>query len=114
MKSFFGEGTNALVIKQDYSEIKKGQIILFTNDKGKVVCHRAEQLVFNKLNKTYVWETKGFNNNFTDLSYVTKDNFIGVVYILFYDVKRAGLKIKLFKGKEEIIGKIAYALETRE
>jgi len=73
------DGTVIVLKKVDFSELKAGMDVAYTNRKGEQIVHK---LVRKKGNG---WVAKGINNSYEDPDLVTKKNLIGVLYGIFYN-----------------------------
>lgn len=62
-----------IVRKAKFSEVKLGEIVVFTDSAGEMVCHRVVA------KGTRGWITKGDNNAEADPGFLARSNFVGLV-----------------------------------
>ena len=75
----------------DYEDVKKGDIIAFKKDSGVLVAHSVYAIENNE------FITKGNANEETDVSYVTKPNYIGRNV---FNIPYAGYSVKWIQTKK--------------
>lgn len=78
MKQYYPVGSTTVLIKPiDFSLLRLGQIIVYTNKFGEEVMH----VITGKVDDGFL--VRGSNNRNNDSTILTKDNLIGIVYIAF-------------------------------
>jgi hypothetical protein len=74
MNPVYGDNTMLVVSPIEYSQLKAGMTVVYTNRFGRRVAH---QLIAKE---SKGWRAQGINNPEEDNDLVTPDNLIGVVY----------------------------------
>lgn len=77
MHPLYNPGTILVLRKQAYSELKRGQTVLYRSKQQKFVAH----LLVAKVRDG--WRVQGLNNMTHDMEAVSPDNFVGVVIAAF-------------------------------
>lgn len=77
MHPLYSPGTILVLQKPAYSELKRGQTVLYRTKQQKVVAH----LLVAKVRDG--WRVQGLNNNTHDMEPVCPDNYVGVVIAAF-------------------------------
>lgn len=77
MHPLYSPGTILVLQKPAYSELKRGQTVLYRTKQQKVVAH----LLVAKVRDG--WRVQGLNNNTHDMEPVSPDNYVGVVIAAF-------------------------------
>lgn len=77
MHPLYRTGTILVLRKLAYSELKRGQTVLYRNKQQKIVAH----LLVAKVRDG--WRVQGLNNMTHDMEAVSPDNFVGIVIAAF-------------------------------
>ena len=77
MHPLYNPGTILVLRKPAYSELKRGQTVLYRSKQQKVVAH----LLVAKVRDG--WRVQGLNNSTHDMEPVSQENFVGVVIAAF-------------------------------
>jgi hypothetical protein len=80
MHPLYSPGTILVLQKPAYGELKRGQTVLYRNNRQRVVAH----LLVAKARDG--WRVQGLNNSIHDMEPVSPDNFVGVVIAAFRPV----------------------------
>ena len=94
MKQYYpAESTTVIVKPIDFSLLRLGQVIVYTNKFGEEVIH----VITEKVTDGFL--VKGANNKNNDSTVLTKDNFIGIVYVTFNDKSNSSRNLLACKEK---------------
>lgn len=94
MKQYYpAESTTVIVKPYDFSLLKLGQVIAYKNKFGEDVIH----VIVEKVSDGFL--VKGSNNKNNDSTILTKDNFIGIVYVTFNDRSNSSRNLLACKEK---------------
>jgi hypothetical protein len=94
MKQYYpAEFTTVIVKPIDFSLLRLGQVIVYTNKFGEEVIH----VITKKVTDGFL--VKGANNKNNDSTVLTKDNFIGIVYVTFNDKSNSSRNLLACKEK---------------
>ena len=77
MQPVYGDNTMLVISPIDYSELREGMTVAYTNSRGVRVVHQLLEKVAGG------WRVMGLNNEREDEDLVTRQNLIGVVYASF-------------------------------
>ena len=94
MKQYYpAESTTVIVKPIDFSLLRLGQVIAYKNKFGEDVIH----VIVEKVVDGFL--VKGSNNKNNDSTILTKDNFIGIVYVTFNDRSNSSRNLLACKEK---------------
>ena len=94
MKQYYpAESTTVIVKPIDFSLLRLGQVIDYKNKFGEDVIH----VIVEKVSDGFL--VKGSNNKNNDSTILTKDNFIGIVYVTFNDRSNSSRNLLACKEK---------------
>ena len=94
MKQYYpAESTTVIVKPIDFSLLRLGQVIVYTNKFGEEVIH----VITEKVTDGFL--VRGSNNRGNDSTIVTNDNFIGIVYVTFNDKSNSPRNLLACKEK---------------
>lgn len=97
MSPLFLVGDSVLVRKVDFSRIRRGDIVCFyQNLKKSLVIHRVIQKKHLDRKRNFRLVTRGDNAWDNDFSFVTKENFVGLIVTKVGSNQKANFIDKLF------------------